>query len=102
MFAYLPLCLSGSDLLERAGLFDDGPLDCQALDAGRAKESVYAARVFEDEPGILGLGDGSAMADYQHVRMDTGAGIPNRLDARGGLFERQRGAGSNRAFGGQT
>ena len=70
---FLPLlpALSRADRLEFTNLFRQRPLHRQALHRGGAVEAVALARVFHDEVGVVGLGDGSAMGQHQYVRIDA-------------------------------
>jgi hypothetical protein len=90
------------DLLKRAGLFCNGALNREPLDARSAEKPVYAAGVFENEASVIGFGDRAAVADHQHVRIDGSARVANRLYALGGYLQRESSSSANGAFGRQA
>src|SRR5690348_17167728 len=62
------------DRLEAAHVLRHGDLRREALHARCAEEAHDARRVRDDVARVVGLGDGSAVAEAEDVRVDLGGG----------------------------
>src|SRR5262245_20290549 len=69
------------DLLEAARRLGEGLLGRQALHARRAVKAVTLRTLRQDEFGVLGRGDGAAVAQHDHVLVHLARRLGPGVDA---------------------
>src|SRR6266850_2680902 len=90
---------STSNGLEAPGGVGQGDLGRQPLHAGGAVEAVAGRTLLQDVGGVLGGGDGPAVAEHDHVLLHLAGRLRPAVDARRAVGQRQRGGGADGAPG---
>src|ERR1019366_2060214 len=88
--------------LEFQDLPFDRPLRGQPLDTGSPEEAVHARHPGKGHTNVLGLVEGTTVADHQHIRTHAPPCLGNRQDSLDSFIKRECNACSDRPGRGQA
>lgn len=91
--------ITQSQRLECLGRFRDGLLHRQPLHARRAVKTMHALHPLQHITGVLGTGDGAAVAQHNHLGVDLGCFVAQLLDELDAIIKALAASRPNRSAG---